>query len=336
MNLSAHVAACLDRHGLIGSTGIVAVSGGPDSVALAHLLTEQLRAGKLQRLILAHVNHLLRGDESDGDELFVQGLPALWQFGKDPRLTFRVTRIDMAQLAKVERGNLESVARRERYRWLTELAQAESAAWIATGHSADDQAETVLFRLLRGSGVLGLAGMVECRMLDAGVRLLRPLLSVRRQALLDYLHINYIPYRVDSSNRDLRFTRNRLRRELLPLLQEQYNPGVVEILCRLAEQARELHDENERQALRLLAEAELPRAGAMLVFSTKRLLACEANQVREMFRSVWQREGWPMGEMDSERWQRLVEISRGTLTAADFPGKIHARRVGRVIQVLPE
>src|SRR4029077_4753551 len=151
------------------------ISGGPDSVALAHLSVNLLQDGKIERLIFAHVNHQLRGEESDADEAFVRDLPTRWQIA-DACLMCKTTRIDVAAIAEAERDNLESVARRERYRWLTHLAKDEGAAWIAAGHSADDQAETVLFRLLRGSGVLGLGGMTECRLLEDELRLVRPLL----------------------------------------------------------------------------------------------------------------------------------------------------------------
>ena len=333
MDLSALVAECLHRHGLEQTAGVVAVSGGPDSVALAHLLVGLLQDGKVPRLILAHVNHQLRGDESDADEAFVQSLAARWGRGDDGRLACQTQRIDVAAIAQAERDNLESIARRERYRYLTQLARAESAAWIATGHTADDQAETVLFRLLRGSGVLGLAGMPECRALDGKVRLIRPLLRLRRPALLDEMNEKQIPYRVDSSNRDLRFTRNRLRLELLPLLEQDYNPAIVEVLCRLADQAQEFRAETARNAAQLMYEAEFSRAGNILVFSTDRLRNASVNLVREMFRLVWQREGWPMGDMDFASWHRLVEIVDGSCSAWDFPGTIHVRRAGNVIQI---
>ncbi len=327
MNLSDRIAECLRCHCLANTAGVVAVSGGPDSVALAHACLELLRTDKTPRLILAHMNHLLRGDESDADESFVQ------QMADDARLQCQTTRIDVAAIAEAERGNLESIARRERYGWLTQVARAEGAAWIATGHSADDQAETVLFRLLRGSGVLGLGGMSQRRPLDGGVWLMRPHLTVRRQALLEYLHERQIPYRVDSSNRDLRFTRNRLRLELLPLLEASFNPAVVDVLCRLADQAQELSGEIAAQADKLRLEAELPRAGETLVFATVRLQKAAANLVREMFRLVWQREGWPMGDMDFERWNWLAEIVQETRSAGDFPGRIHVRRVGGIVQI---
>ena len=330
MSLSATIVDCLHRHSLEGTTGVVAVSGGSDSVALAHLCFGLLQENKIERLILAHVHHQLRGEESDGDELFVQGLLTQWQ---DARLSCRTTRIDVAGIADAEGENLEATARHERYGWLTRVAVEEKAAWIATGHTADDQAETVLFRLLRGSGVVGLGGMCERRPLGDAIWLIRPLLFTRRQTLYDYLRDRQIPYRVDSSNRDLRFARNRLRLELLPMLEEHYNPATVEVLCRLADQAQELSGEIVAQADKLRAEAELPRAGGILVFSVDQLQRASANLVREMFRRVWDREGWPMGAMDFERWHRLVEIVQGSCPACDFPGQIHARRVGRVIQI---
>jgi tRNA(Ile)-lysidine synthase len=326
MNLTSHVAEALARHRLDRAIGVVAVSGGPDSVALAHLLTDVVRQRNLGRLILAHVNHQLRGAESDGDEQFVRALAR-------PSVDVRTTRIDVAALAKEERGNLESIARRERYRFFAQIAREESATWVATGHTADDQAETVLFRLLRGSGVLGLSGMRECRALGDGVQLIRPLLTVRRSEILEYLHAAQIAYRVDSSNQELRFTRNRIRHELLPILRQNYNEGIEEALCRLAEQAQGLQAEVVERAASLLDAVERPRAGAILVFAVEAMRNANMNLVREMFRLVWQREGWPMSGMDHEHWQRLVEIALGTYPACDFPGRIHVRRVGGVLQL---
>ncbi|MBI1831820.1 MAG: tRNA lysidine(34) synthetase TilS [Planctomycetes bacterium] len=333
MNLAAHVAGCLHRHGFDQSAGVVAVSGGPDSVALAHLCAGLLTEGRISRLILAHVNHQLRGDESDADEAFVRNLPADWQLAGEPGLRCVTRRIDVTAIADAERANLESVARRERYRWFTELARTENAAWIAAGHTADDQAETVLFRLLRGSGVLGLGGMPECRTLGGPVCLVRPLLSVRRQVLVDYLQERRLAYRIDSSNTDRRFTRNRLRLDLLPLLEEQYNPAIVDVLCRLAEQSQALHADETSRASELLRQAELPRAGDMLVLSAAILEKAPVNQVREMFRLIWQRENWPLGDMDYDRWHRLAEMALGASPACDFPGGVHVARVGRVVQI---
>jgi tRNA(Ile)-lysidine synthase len=323
MHLSTQLATFVTRHDLVNTPGVVAVSGGPDSIALVHLLRD---INPPLQLTLAHVNHQLRGDESDADEAFVQTL------AESLSVNCKTTRIDVRSIAERERDNLEGIARRERYAWLEQIARETGASWIATGHTADDQAETVLFRLLRGSGVLGLRGIAEIRPLD-GVKLVRPLLALRRQAIHDYLQERKLAFRVDSSNLDLTFTRNRLRLELLPHLEQNHNPAIVDVLCRLADQAQELAAEIEVQVERLLSEAEKPRAGNILVFVLAPLQAATANLVRELFRHVWRREGWPMSDMDHEHWQRLVEIVRGAESECDYPAGIRVRRVGKVLQI---
>ena len=330
MDLPAHVAAFFDDHGLVGTDGVVAVSGGPDSVALAHALAGQ--AG-LPRVVLAHVNHGLRGAESDADEAFVAELAARWFPDEPARLPCRVVRFDTAAEAERRGDNLEATARAQRYAWLAQVARDEGAAWVAVAHTADDQAETVLFRLLRGSGLDGLRGMSPRRRLDGPIELIRPLLDLRRADVLAYLEARQQPYRQDSSNLDLAFTRNRLRHDLIPLLQAQYNPAIVAALCRLAEQARDVQAELRPRAEELLARTELARAGATLVFLAAALAEATPHLLREMFRLVWKREGWPQGAMGFEDWQQLVSVARGERAAWDLPGGIHVRHAGTVVQI---
>jgi tRNA(Ile)-lysidine synthase len=239
----------------------------------------------------------------------------------------------MAAKAKAERANLEALARRERYRWLMEVAQAQGMQCVATGHTANDQAETVLHRLLRGTGLRGLRGIALQRELGSGVTLIRPLLATTRTEILDYLRELSQPFREDASNADLRYTRNRIRHELLPLLARHYNPAVARVLASLAEQAQEAYVTAESEALALLHEVELPRAGNMLVFDRGKLQTAPRQQVREMFRLVWTREHWPTGRMNFAAWDRLACIVFDDLTAVDLPGHLHARRLERVIQV---
>ncbi len=334
MNLAEHLGDWFRASRLEGTKGIVAVSGGPDSVALAHLCLEQVRRGSLAGLVLAHINHQLRGNESDADEAFVSSLSGLWAIHDDPRFACRTCRIDVSAIAEAEHENLESTGRRARYDWLTRLAKEDGAAWIATGHTADDQAETVLFRLLRGTGVLGLGGIAERRGTDAAnVSIIRPLLSVRRADLLEYLQQRELSYRVDSSNADLRFRRNWLRAKLLPMLREECNPEIDMVLCRLAEQAAELQADIDAESAKLLARAERPRAGTMVVLAVEPLRSASDNQMRELFRAVWRREGWPAAAMDAKHWQRLVTIARGPASACDFPAGVHVRHVGGVLQL---
>src|SRR5262245_9932508 len=262
MTLENHAADFFQRHGLASCVGLIAVSGGPDSVALAHLCTSLACQRRLGTIALAHLNHQLRGGESDADDGFVRGLPSTWNV---PSLAVHTDRLDAGQLARESGDNLENAARQARYQWLTDIARRTGAAWVATGHTADDQAETVLHHFLRGSGLQGLAGMAERRPLGPGVDLVRPLLTARRAKILAYLHEHKLAFRDDSSNADLRYTRNRLRHEVLPMLERQFNPNLIEVLGRTATQLREAQDDLTERAGQLLAAAERPRAGNIIV-----------------------------------------------------------------------
>jgi tRNA(Ile)-lysidine synthase len=311
--------------------GVVAVSGGPDSVALLRALVAVCGDAPL---VVAHLNHQLRGGDSDADEAFVAALYARL-VSTGARLTLRCERVDVAARARQEGDNLESVGRRLRYGWLAEVARAAGAAWVATGHTADDQAETVLHRLLRGTGLRGLGGIPARRMLAPGIEVVRPLLRCTRGEVLAYLDAHDQAFRTDASNADLHFTRNRIRRELLPHLAERYNPAVVAVLCRLAEQAAEVQGREEAAARALLAEAELPRAGEMVVLDCGRLCVAARNCIREAFRLLWEREGWSAGGASFASWERAAAVALGELRAVDLPGRVRVRRQGRVVQVLP-
>jgi tRNA(Ile)-lysidine synthase len=313
---------------------VVAVSGGPDSVALVRALASLRDELGLRPLILAHLNHRLRGAESDADEAFVRELHEQLAAVEPAAFQLQIQSADvLAQ--KLPGEGVEGTARVLRYRWLVEAARAGGARRVATGHTADDQAETVLHRLLRGTGVKGLAGIPALRPLAHGIEVIRPLLEVGRAEVLDYLAQLGQTYRQDSSNIDRRFTRNRIRHELLPLLARDYNPAVVDVLYRLARQARALQEGEELRARQLLEQAELPRAGALLVFAADCLRDVSSQQISEMFRLVWRREDWSQQHMGFREWQRLARVARGEAKAADLPGPIRARHRGRAVQVGP-
>ena len=215
-----------------GERVAVAVSGGADSVALLLLLVElQVELGIV--LSVAHVNHKLRGKESEDDEQFVAKLAE----GYGLALESLAKSADRAQVA-----GIESAARRDRYRFFASLASAGKATTVATAHTLDDQAETVLMRLFRGAGVRGLAGILPRLALREGGRVrgeaIRPLLSFRREELRDYLRDRGQGWREDSSNRDVSFLRNRLRLRLMPLIAKEFGAPAVEHIADLAEIAR--------------------------------------------------------------------------------------------------
>jgi len=302
--------------------GVVAVSGGADSVALLRALQTVYP----RTLTVAHINHQLRGSESDGDEAFVRELSA--QLG----LPFRVKVIDVAMAATG--ANLEATARQVRYEFFAELAAEVGAGWIAIGHTVNDQAETVLHRLIRGTGLQGLRGIQQIRGLTppAHQQIVRPLLTVTRADVIEYLVSLNQSFREDSSNADPRFIRNRLRHELLPLL-KTFNPAIVTALGQLASQAGEAFEVLEADAKRFVSEVELPRAGNRLILDATKLAAAHHYRVRELLRLLWHREGWPTSDMTADHWTRLVAVAHGDLPAADFPEGISARRVGRVVQI---
>lgn len=221
----------------------VAVSGGADSVALLLLLLE-LREKLGIVLSVVHFNHKLRGKASDADEKFVAKLAA--KHG----LEFHAASVHVAQKAKKERANLEDTARRARYDYFHSLVESGALTRIAVAHTADDQAETVLAHILRGTGLTGLGGIHPV----AGP-IFRPLLNIRRADLRSYLRTKKQNWREDATNRDTARTRARIRRKLLPLLEKQFQPAVVEHLCTLAELARE--DESFLEAAVAKRAAEL-------------------------------------------------------------------------------
>jgi tRNA(Ile)-lysidine synthase len=202
---------------------VVAVSGGPDSVALLRILALLTNEYQL-RLTTAHLNHGLREAEADGEEAFVRRLSA------DMGIPCVCKRMDVRALQRVRRRSLEEIGREERYRFLRETADQCGAMKIAVGHHRDDQAETVLLHLLRGSGMEGLRGILPVR--DG--RIIRPLLEVGRAEILEFLRSEGIGYRLDSSNESALFLRNRIRNELIPELALRYNPQLIEGLCRMA------------------------------------------------------------------------------------------------------
>ncbi len=206
---------------------VVAFSGGPDSVALFHLLRSLKKELKLE-IYLAHLNHMLRGKESDADAAFVRRIAGRY------KVPVFVREENVRALAKKEKRSVEDAARKARYDFLLSTARQTGAKKIALGHQRDDQVETLLMRLIRGSGLRGLASIPPAR--RVGNRLIiRPLIEVSRKEIISYLNQRRIKYRIDSSNLKTDYLRNRVRIKLLPLLEKEYNPNIRQTLFHLAE-----------------------------------------------------------------------------------------------------
>lgn len=214
-----------------GNKVVVAVSGGPDSVALLHLLW-RLQDELNLTLHVAHMNHRLRGEESQADAAFVRSL------AQSLNLPVTVESHDVMAAWVQEGGSLEEVARRIRYEFLEGVAERVGGDKIATGHHADDQAETVLLWLIRGAGPTGLAGIPPVRPL----KVVRPLIEVQREEIEVYLKQHGLAFRQDTSNRETIYLRNKVRWQLIPLLKEEFNPNIISVLRRLATILRDEDD----------------------------------------------------------------------------------------------
>jgi tRNA(Ile)-lysidine synthase len=220
--LADHVARALRVLASPGARVVLALSGGPDSVAMTHLLREAAASGAIELAGIAHFNHRLRGSEADADEAFCRDLASALG------LPFVSASADVAAHAREHGQSLENAARQLRYDFL-ECARVElEADVVAVGHTRDDQAETYLLRLLRGAGPRGLSG-IRPRL----GTVIRPLLEVSRPELLAWLEERQLPYRVDPSNADIAIARNRVRHDIIPAL-ERGSPGVADALARAA------------------------------------------------------------------------------------------------------
>jgi tRNA(Ile)-lysidine synthase len=327
--LVREVVAAVGRLGLAGRGVLVAVSGGLDSTALLHaihLLSERHRLN----LSIGHVNHGLRGDESEADETAVRGLGAA--LGRP----VRVARVDPGALreglSSRERPTLQEAARTLRYRALAELAEQTGASRIATAHTADDQAETVLLRLMRGTSPDGLGGIPE-RSPDG--RIVRPLLRVSRDQIERFARAQRLHWREDSSNRRVEYARNRLRRHWLPGLAGDFNPRLLRAIGGLAEAQRE-----DAEWIATLVEREAASRFAM----DGRWLQIEAKDWSELPEALARRlarwalvrcgEGRAVSRVHLERMLSFLRSGRPG-TRIELPGRLCLERDARGFRIGP-
>ena len=257
MNHTENLLSRVAHQGLFitGDRVLVAVSGGPDSVALLHIL-HALRGEFSLHFEVAHLQHGIRGEEAKEDARFVGAL------AEKLGLPFHLREIDLPGLKSYAgKGNLEALAREQRYRFFADIAQRQRLSKIATAHTQDDQAETMLMWLLRGAGRKGLSGMNSVRLLDLPaydpeqrLRVIRPFLEISKGEILEFLRERQLEYRVDASNRDSKLLRNWIRLELLPQLRDRIDGRIG---ARLAEQTALLRD--EQAVLDQVAHAELAK-----------------------------------------------------------------------------
>jgi tRNA(Ile)-lysidine synthase len=316
---------------------VLACSGGPDSVALLRAVSrlKQLVGGR-GRLFVAHLNHGLRGADAAADQAWLK------QLCERLGLPLHAGTADVATLAADQGDGWEAAARAARYDFLARTAEQIGARWVPTGHNQDDQVETILHRLIRGTGLTGLAGMQKARPLSPIVTLVRPLLEIARAQVVEYLNTIGQDYRADATNADARFTRNRLRHQLLPLVRSEFNADFDAALLRLSEQAAESQQMIDGFVAEFTAKyvrIEWPPQATESGISGKSLAAdriqidCRGPSgrptlmVREVCREAWREANWPLQAMGFDQWQQLASLvaGNGGEPQISLPGNIRAQ-----------
>jgi tRNA(Ile)-lysidine synthase len=323
IDLASRVAAAWPPAAWCDVHVMVAVSGGGDSMALLRSLLEvKERAGGAGRILAGHVNHQLRGEESLADEA--------WLIGQCERLgvPLSVERANTLALASEQGDGVEAAAREIRYQLLGEMAERVGARYLAVAHTSDDQVETVLFRLVRGTGLRGLAGMPKTRALTPSVTLMRPMLGSSREELRQYLRSCDQPFRDDASNDSLHFTRNRIRRDLLPYLRENFNEDVDAALLRAAHSASEARSVIEGVAANLLIQCHPTSGESSLTLTTLPLVGQPEYLVCEVLRLAWRESRFPEQGMTNHWWRKLAALaqSREASGSLNLPGNVLAKR----------
>nr|WP_207714689.1 tRNA lysidine(34) synthetase TilS [Clostridium tetanomorphum] len=203
---------------------IIGVSGGPDSMCLLHILNTMKEDYKFE-VVAAHINHCLRGEEGDKDEEYVRN------FCKINDIDFYSIKIDINKLTKQRNLSCETAGREARYSFFNKLMKNLGATKVALAHNANDQCETILMRIMRGTGVEGLVGIKPVR----ENKYIRPLINITREEIEDYCRLNDLNPRIDKTNLDTIYTRNKIRLELIPYIRENFNDDIINVVNRLAD-----------------------------------------------------------------------------------------------------
>lgn len=299
---------------------VVAVSGGADSVGLLVGLMRLEAAAS--RLIVAHAEHDLRA-EAPAERAGVArlaaglGLPVTWR------------RLAVRSPGEHRGEGLEGRARRIRYAFLADVARSMGARRVLVAHTADDQAETILHRALRGTGVAGLGGMAGARSLCEGIALVRPLLGISRAAVRGFVREAGVPWCEDPSNADTSRARNFLRHDVLPRCAAGPYPAATAALVRLGGQAAGVAAALASAADHLLDRHARSQSDGSILLLTRDLAGLDPALVAEVFVALWRRESWPQRDMTGAHYQALVGMLRGVAdgrrgtSACDLPGGIH-------------
>ncbi|MCA9022303.1 MAG: tRNA lysidine(34) synthetase TilS [Planctomycetaceae bacterium] len=304
---------------------LIAVSGGADSMALLRALQCLAQSSDPlippDGLIVAHLNHGLRGTASDED---TEWLKQECRHLSLPCVT------EKQELNQGPDSGLEEQCRTARYDFLTRVAIAKQCPQIAVAHTLDDQAETVLHHIIRGTGITGLRGIPQTRVLQQGLHLIRPLLQISREEVVEFLNVCGQGYRNDESNSDTSFTRNRIRHQLLPLLKKEFNANVVQSIQRLSQQAEEVTSVINSEVDQILTASTLDRNQETWRLDCLVLQKSPDYLVRQCFLKIWQEMNWSRKRMGFDHWQRLLELTQSGQKLS-LPDQVEAERRDKLL-----
>lgn len=304
---------------------LLAVSGGADSVAMAHVLAELKKQGRLScEFVVGHVNHCLRGAASDADEQFViafadsLGVPAVTHA------------VDVKAYAQEQKLSFETAGRVLRLKTLAQIATENNCDCIATAHHQDDLAETLVHRLMRGTGFRGLCGILPVSQVD-GMKFIRPMLNVRRHEIVKFCKSNGLTWREDASNHNLNFTRNRIRHLLLPALNAHVagtahpTVDIVESLAELSHKSRQFSRRTAIQAQSILTQMQFDEANNEFAFKQDVVRECPPWVIYEVWRTVLTQLGVGLRDYTQSHFDAIGRMVQKEKAKAGFPGHLEIR-----------
>jgi len=318
------VGSFIEANGLFGSAQrvLLAVSGGADSTALLYTMQALRSEGIIgAQLVCAHINHRLRGSAADEDEEFVVDQAA--KLG----LEIRVRRVDVRAFVRRNKLSIETAARELRIGSLVEIAKECNCSLIATAHQKDDNAETVVQRMLRGTGIRGLGGIRPMRVFGNGSKFARPMLCVGRREILEYLRQRGLKWRDDHTNAECTYTRNYIRHRLLPALQADCAGSIVEQLSELSQSARKYYDLVCSRADATWSDSVHSIEGGIVL--DLGMFRDEAEAVKvELVRRALAAVGCGEREMTRKHYERILQLAKQNVGGGkvELPGGYEARR----------
>jgi tRNA(Ile)-lysidine synthase len=320
----------LERHGVSGQGMLLAVSGGADSMAMLHGLVDVGKQSLLGRIAVAHLNHGLRGKESDQDARFVEETCSV------QGVECVVERLGPGTLDIDSRGSLEEVARKARYEFLARTAKTLNLPFILTAHHQQDQTETLVFNILRGTGLRGLCGIPEVRELASGLHVVRPMLNLSPIVIRDFMRRRGIAFREDSSNGTSQFTRNQIR-QVLSSMPKEISGSLGASLQALSDQAGCTMRVIDELSARILRSAVREESEHQIQLDCRELLRWPEPVVRHALILQWARKRWPRQQMNAAQWERLAKAAlTGAPRRWTFPGGITSVVRRKMLTLLSE